>query len=219
MDSKKHHEIKNIKKASNLFNNKGFFFHNTLCKSYKYNAKAKLRGLTIGFLIVAAVSVLTAITLQEINLQNVMSQVIFIVVMSTVAIIYSIGEFGKEGKNTEVLITSGKTTEKEVQFFRINSFENMNQHISESNHIDNYSLTTKKSPFIRMFSYFKPVKGNMPEKIIAISASSERPKVQTLVYPDAGIDYPTSETHNPDKVLANARQALAAMDHTMVSKH
>ncbi len=61
------------------------------------------------------------------------------------------------------------------------------------------------------------------EQNLMISASAERPlekmPVKTLVYTDSNIEYPISETHHRDKVLANARQALAAMDHTTASRH
>jgi hypothetical protein len=57
------------------------------------------------------------------------------------------------------------------------------------------------------------------EKIQTLNASSERPKVSTLVYHDSGIDYPTSATFHQDKLIASAKQALAAMDHTTASRH
>lgn len=52
-----------------------------------------------------------------------------------------------------------------------------------------------------------------------LSASKDRPTINTLVYQEAGIDYPTSETFHQDKVIANAKQALASMDHTTASRH
>lgn len=55
-----------------------------------------------------------------------------------------------------------------------------------------------------------------------VSASKEKPlekPLKTLVYHNSGIDYPVSETHHQDKVLANARQALASMDHSTASRH
>lgn len=74
------------------------------------------------------------------------------------------------------------------------------------------------SLFRGMFDFTQPTQ-RAPEQAITINASVERPKVKTLVYPDAGIDYPTSETHHQDKVMQNARQLLAAMDHTTASRH
>lgn len=56
-----------------------------------------------------------------------------------------------------------------------------------------------------------------PERML--SASKEHPIISTLVYKGSEIDFPTSETFPQDKVIANAKQLLAAMDHTTASRH
>ncbi len=52
-----------------------------------------------------------------------------------------------------------------------------------------------------------------------LNASKDRPEVSTLVYPDSGIDYPTSDTFHRDQLAARANQLLASLDHTTVSRH
>jgi len=52
-----------------------------------------------------------------------------------------------------------------------------------------------------------------------INASKDMPNISTLVYKDPAIDYPTSETFQQDKLIANAKQVLAVMDPTTASMH
>ncbi|MEK6747470.1 MAG: hypothetical protein AABY33_10630 [Pseudomonadota bacterium] len=52
-----------------------------------------------------------------------------------------------------------------------------------------------------------------------ISASSQHPLISTLVYKDASVDHLISETFNQEKMMVNAAQILASLDHTTASKH
>jgi|GEM_PF-5027025 len=52
-----------------------------------------------------------------------------------------------------------------------------------------------------------------------ISASSQHPLISTLVYKDASVDHLVSETFNQEKMMVNAAQILASLDHTTASKH
>jgi hypothetical protein len=56
-------------------------------------------------------------------------------------------------------------------------------------------------------------------RVQMLSASIEHPTISTLVYKDANIDCPISETFNQDKMMLNAKQILASMDHTTASRH
>ena len=61
----------------------------------------------------------------------------------------------------------------------------------------------------------KPSQSSAP----MINASKDMPNISTLVYKDPAIDYPTSETFQQDKLIANAKQVLAVMDPTTASMH
>ncbi len=52
-----------------------------------------------------------------------------------------------------------------------------------------------------------------------MSASSQHPLISTLVYKDANVDHLISETFNQEKMMVNASQILASLDHTTASKH
>lgn len=52
-----------------------------------------------------------------------------------------------------------------------------------------------------------------------VSASSQHPLISTLVYKDANVDHLISETFNQEKMMVNASQILASLDHTTASKH
>ncbi len=56
-----------------------------------------------------------------------------------------------------------------------------------------------------------------PERML--SASKEHPIISTLVYKTPEVEFSTSETFPQDKIIANARQLLVALDHTTASKH
>ncbi len=66
--------------------------------------------------------------------------------------------------------------------------------------------------------------GNEPSKTVAISQSIEKQSektetpITTVVY-EGYADYPQSDTHHRDKVLAQAKQALLSMDHTKAIPH
>ena len=63
----------------------------------------------------------------------------------------------------------------------------------------------------------KSMKNQRPAPMI--NASKDMPNISTLVYKDPAIDYPTSETFQQDKLIANAKQVLAVMDPTTASMH
>lgn len=63
----------------------------------------------------------------------------------------------------------------------------------------------------------KDIKPQKPATMI--NASKDMPNISTLVYKDPAIDYPTSETFQQDKLIANAKQVLAVMDPTTASMH
>lgn len=52
-----------------------------------------------------------------------------------------------------------------------------------------------------------------------LSASKEHPIISTLVYKSSDIDFTTSETFPQDRIIANAKQLLVALDHTTASRH
>lgn len=52
-----------------------------------------------------------------------------------------------------------------------------------------------------------------------VSASSQHPLISTLVYKDTSGDELVSETFNQEKMMVNATQILAALDHTTASRH
>jgi hypothetical protein len=60
------------------------------------------------------------------------------------------------------------------------------------------------------------IKQPQPEK--NLSASKNHPLINTLVYKDSINDF-NSETFNQDRMLTNAEQILATMDHTTASMH
>lgn len=74
---------------------------------------------------------------------------------------------------------------------------------------------------IRKFFGSRETRQFLPEnaQVQMLSASRNHPAISTLVYKDANIDCPISETFNQDKMLINAKQVLASMDHTTASRH
>ncbi len=76
---------------------------------------------------------------------------------------------------------------------------------------------SKLQMFIRKTLGFDKKEQKHPERML--SASKEHPIISTLVYKGSDIDLPTSETFPQDKIIANAKQLLVALDHTTASRN
>jgi|CXWL01.1.fsa_nt_gi hypothetical protein len=70
---------------------------------------------------------------------------------------------------------------------------------------------------IRKTLGFDKKEQRQPERML--SASKERPTISTLVYKAPEVEFSTSETFPQDKIIANAKQLLVALDHTTASMH
>jgi hypothetical protein len=83
-----------------------------------------------------------------------------------------------------------------------------------------FRMSSKKYNKFQLFMFKLLGKRAKPIQPAAmISASKDMPNISTLVYKDPAIDYPTSETFQQDKLIANAKQVLAIMDPTTASMH